>query len=278
VDNTLKPLSRLLLLILVYGLSLPASSVSGARTPSVPVFTVNLVAYPYDVPSVTTTSIDQYTGEEIVNTTPGYRVENRSIEITIKNQPFTPYTDADGNEINLYYNVRAKGHFGDNWEELYSFGNPSSTHPIQSSSEYTILSLPANYPDGAQVDFQVEARLGYYYNTMAGHQTIPMNRLASAGSSGWSSTQTLTIDWNNAIVFGEPEATGDTETPDTSTTSDDTITSDETTKDNEQGTLDVTWVPNEESSEVEEFVALLGIAILVAALAVGLVCFKMRKS
>lgn len=43
------------------------ASVDGSSfTPSVPEFTVNLVAYPYDVPSSTTTKIDQYTGEETV--------------------------------------------------------------------------------------------------------------------------------------------------------------------------------------------------------------------
>jgi hypothetical protein len=49
------------------------------QTPSVPEFTVKLVAHPYDVPPTTTTTIDQYTGQEIVTTIPGYHVENKSI-------------------------------------------------------------------------------------------------------------------------------------------------------------------------------------------------------
>ena len=50
--------------------------------PSVPEFTVKIVAQPYDVP--TTTSIDSYSGKEIIHQ--GYHVENKSIEVKIKNQ------------------------------------------------------------------------------------------------------------------------------------------------------------------------------------------------
>lgn len=277
MDNTIKPLTRLfLLIILICGLFLHVSDVSGVTKPSVPEFTVKLVACPYDVPSTTTTKIDPYTGKETVITTPGYRVENRSIEVAIKNQPFTPYTDADGKEINLYYNVRVKGHFGEDWEELYPLYKASSNHPVQSSSEYTVLSLSANYPDGAQVDFQVEAILGYYYDAMAGRPTVPLYVLASADSSGWSSTQTLTIDWNATITVDEPTSSDDATIPD------DTITSDDTTIPNEQATPEESKAPNDESFQIEHFSTILGIVatvISVAALAIGLfVYFKIRKN
>jgi hypothetical protein len=165
-------------------------------TPSVPEFSIVLVAHPYDVPPVTTTTIDQYTGEEIVTTIPGYHVENKSIEITIKNQPFTPFTHENGYEINLYYNVRSKGHFGDdsNWKELYSrYKDPSSANPVQSNSEYTVLSVSADYPDGSKVDFQVEAIVGHYYDELAGRPILPLYVLAVDESSGWSGTQTIAI-------------------------------------------------------------------------------------
>ncbi len=197
VDKSIKPLSRLLLLtILVCGLSFQASYVSGLHKPSVPEFTVKLVAYPYDVPSSTTTHIDQYTGEKTVRTTPGYQVENRSIEIMIKNQPFTPYNDSDGNVIRLYYNVRVKGHFGDNWEELYSRSRDSaSANPVPSNSEYTVLSLPADYPDGGQVDFQVEALAGYYKYWADSRVWFAFGYvLEPVEASGWSNTQTITIE------------------------------------------------------------------------------------
>ena len=193
MDNTIKPLSRLLLLtILVCGLSFQISYVSGTSTPSVPEFTVELVAYPYDVPPVTTTKIDQYTGEETVKTTPGYHVENRSIEIVIKNQPFTPYTDEEDNDINLYYNVRVKGHFGEDWKELIENGG-------QSSSEYTVFSLSAEYPDGAQVDFQVESLVGYFRTEW--RSLVPVGTTFIGKKSGWSNTQTITISEENVQII-----------------------------------------------------------------------------
>lgn len=131
-----------------------------AATPtlSVPEFTVELVAYPYDVP--TTYSTDPYTGETITHQ--GYHVENKSIEVRIKNQPFTPYSDADGHEVNLYYNVNIKGHFEESWT--------GGDRYQASTSEYTVVNLPESYPPKAQIDFQVDAILGYdTYHSLEGH-------------------------------------------------------------------------------------------------------------
>jgi len=85
-------LMLLTLLVLSTFVMVKAVFAESIQAPYVPEFTVELVAHPYDVPPVTTTTIDQYSGEEIVTTIPGYHVENKSIEITIKNQPFTPFT------------------------------------------------------------------------------------------------------------------------------------------------------------------------------------------
>lgn len=166
---------------------------------SPPEFTVKLVAHPYDVPPTTTTTIDQYTGEEIVTTTPGYHVENKSIEITITNQPFTPYTRAEGKLINLYYNVRFKGHFGQesDWEEPFhkpirnGIYGTTKQHP-QSNSEYTLISFPSEFQDGDVVDFQVQTLEGYY--TPWEPLPVPMGTSQFTGeASDWSSTQTLEI-------------------------------------------------------------------------------------
>jgi hypothetical protein len=194
VDNTVKPLSRLLLLaILVCGLAFQVSYASDTSKPSVPEFTVNLVAYPYDVPSSTTTKIDEYTGEETVKTTPGYHVENRSIEIVITNQPFTIYTNDDGDEINLYYTVQVKGHFGDDWksvETTYSSKGPQSN--AQLDSEYTIVSIEADeYPSNAVLDFRVQALIGYY--APYGRNAVIFGFEFFGQKSGWSNTQTKNL-------------------------------------------------------------------------------------
>lgn len=131
-----------------------------ASTPklSVPEWTVELVAYPYDVPTTYTT--DPYTGETITHQ--GYHVENKSIEVRIKNQPFTSYFDEQGHEVNFYYILNIKGHFEESWTQ--------SDRYSPSTSEYTVLNLPESYPAKAQVDFEVDAILGYnYYRSIEGH-------------------------------------------------------------------------------------------------------------
>ena len=96
-------------IIAVYAQSVPV--------PSVPKFTLKLVAYPYDV--APTTTLDPYTGNN-VTTEEGYRVENQSIQITITNQPYS-YT-FNGTNYKIFYNVRVKGHFeADNWKETYDY-------------------------------------------------------------------------------------------------------------------------------------------------------------
>jgi hypothetical protein len=181
-----------------------ANTASSIPKPSVPEFTVQIVACPYDVPA--THSIDPFTGQDVTHQ--GYHVENRSIVVKIKNQPFTPceIQDSNGNEwtINLHYNIRIKGHFSEYWSELY---RPSDGLPRQDyESDYSVFSyvlgeeaaytylgtIMMKFPAGGQVDFQVEAMIGYVHREI----TIPVpgtGWLFTGETSGWSETQTLTI-------------------------------------------------------------------------------------
>jgi hypothetical protein len=166
--------------------------------PSVPQFTVQLVDYSYDVPHFTTTTIDQYTGEKITTTTPGYRVENKTIEITIKNQHFTSYVGTNGITYYLYYNVQSKGRFGkdwQNWGSTVQIKNPYGGGFLL-SSEYLQGSLVSGsvngYATGAQVDFRVEAIIGHYVPDSPDHM-FPQYWFETDVSSGWSSVKTITI-------------------------------------------------------------------------------------
>jgi cytoskeletal protein RodZ len=157
------------------------SEPASTSKPSVPEFTVEIGDHSYIVPSYT--SIDPYTGDPITH--PSYTVENITIDITIKNQPFTP----PDNLTNLYYGVRVKGHFEQSWTELYYITNRTNGNylRIQSASENTVISIPQDYPQG-QVDFQVEAVIATAHpllNTNFGHWTWE--------ASDWSNTQTITI-------------------------------------------------------------------------------------
>jgi hypothetical protein len=178
--------------------------------PSVPEFNLSYVDLSYDVPP--TYGVDPYTGKTII-TQDGYHVDNRSIQFTIKNQPFTPYTDANGTEIGLYYNFRVKGAYATEWSRYYPFdengvttrrygglfGVNSTESPAdlaQSNTEYTtifiaIRSLLNDVTSGAQLEFQVQALVGHMEPTdymLAGHVYV-----FTGESSDWSNTQTITI-------------------------------------------------------------------------------------
>lgn len=180
--------------------------------PSVPEFTLRFEAQPYDVPP--TYGIDTYTRKN-VTIEYGYRVANKSIVVTIKNQPFTPHEDWDGNNVRLMYNIRWKGHFGDEWN--YLAGKPDrndNTHDYlwASSSDYTVAAGSLSYDqnsvasfiivapsDSGQVDFQVETLIGRSTLIQAGVM-IPLGAISyfdfTGETSGWSGTQTITINEN----------------------------------------------------------------------------------
>ena len=184
-------------------------------TPSVPEFTVKFVNSSYEVPA--SYSIDPYTGKNM--TTPSYYVENSYIIITITNQPFTPYViDSNGNRVNLLYNVRMRGQYTENWTNLY---NNLMDYPLSSVSNYTVLSFPVNtnasnslsIPAGTQVDFQVEAMIGYG-QVFEGFGT-PL--IFHGEISNWSSTQTITINHDSTAVNSStsPNSTLTTPKPNT---------------------------------------------------------------
>jgi hypothetical protein len=157
---------------------------------SVPEFTVTFEAHPYDVP--TTYGVDQYTGKNIT-IEEGYHVRNETIVFTIKNQHFS----------NLFYNIRYKGHFGDDWTGYYSYYDYSSGDLVpQSNSGYTVITIPAFYPfvNGAEIDFQVQAVLYQYVEVFVSDYTFAPNlgghyedRFTFSGTSGWSKMQTMTF-------------------------------------------------------------------------------------
>ena len=96
--------------------SLTAVAAAQVSKPPVPEFTLKYVDTSYDVPQ--TSSIDPYTRNETIKA--GYHV-NKSLELTIKNQP----------AYDLFYNVRYKGHFEDNWTEVFSYQHSFPESPLR---------------------------------------------------------------------------------------------------------------------------------------------------
>lgn len=99
----------------------------------------------------------------------------------------------------MYYGVRIKGHFGQDWSEVHlnSYNDLSNSLQVQSSSQYTVISLPANYQVGDEVDIQVEAVLGYVVTVAIGHPPEPNVYTYSStffdATSCWGPTQTFTV-------------------------------------------------------------------------------------
>ena len=91
-------------------------------TPSVPEFTAKFVDASYDV--APSSSLNPYTGQNV--SVDGHHVENRTIELIIKNQPFTSYKQ-NGENISFYYNVREKAHYAQNWTNVYTVDNYFTT-------------------------------------------------------------------------------------------------------------------------------------------------------
>lgn len=193
--------------------------------PSVPEFTIKYVDNSYDYYVPPTYSVDPYTGNNVTSVVgQNIHMENKSIEVMIKTQPFVPYIDLDGNNVSLYYNVRSKGHYGNNWNNYRSFveGYPAS------NSDYTVLTFElgsdwlgsnsyngkiGEIPDGSLIDFQIEALIGYYNESLVpiypGHALSPMTAVFTFNgeTSDWSNTQTITIPVASASPSASPTST-----------------------------------------------------------------------
>ena len=173
-------------------LTIKLASAQSIPVPSVPQFTLKYTDHSYDVAPTTTSTTDPYNGNTTTTTIPGYHVRNFTIDLTIKNQPFPSIIN--GNYTGVYYNVRTKGHFEEDWTTPY----PTSLVSLQpqSNSEYTTLSFPANgNQPGDEIDFQVQAVLGYtytYFDYSHPPQVFQRPQFVS-NSSDWSNTQTITI-------------------------------------------------------------------------------------
>jgi hypothetical protein len=169
-----------------------------ASTPklSVPEFTLTYVNHSfYQQP---TYKIDPYSGDQVIENEGGY-IQNDTIEIIITNQPFTSFRDADGNSIVLFYNIRYKGHYGDQWQTYPWVASEGYWNASQ--SDYTVVSLPntlvGHFFAGDRWDFQVQALIGYETVKTELSQIAPhelYNVYTFHGTEGtWSETQTITI-------------------------------------------------------------------------------------
>jgi hypothetical protein len=105
---------------------------------------VSVVIHNAPIWSPPVTNTNPYTGE-VLSTQPGYSYHNGTLEMTIKNRPFTPYTDTNGNTINTYYCIfySLPNDFYSGWRGYQHFSyDDSATLPFtvyQSDSDFTTI-------------------------------------------------------------------------------------------------------------------------------------------
>ena len=187
--------------------------------PSVPEFSLRYIDYSYSVPP--TYGTNDYTGER-TTLSEGYDVINRTVQFTIKNQPFNGYTDSNGDPTGLYYHIRYKGSYGESWSgasdkegnsiifrDSLVFPASNSSASIVNVGDYSYAGNGAvgdqrliyiNLPSDGKIDFQVQALIGnaQLINVgMLGDFSI-YNYNFSGQVGDWSNTHTLTIGENSA--------------------------------------------------------------------------------
>ena len=201
--KTAKIISLLLVLALTVSVPTIASlaSTHAQTAPSVPQFTLQFINGDYYVPPAYGTN--PYTGQTTM-TRSGYQVENRTIEMTIYNQPYTP-TNSGNTTNKLYYNVRVKGHY-ENLTSDSDTGTYGQRGLAASSASYTTVTFNVQnwgIPNGGQVDFQVQAFIGYtYYNEGECYSS----NIVTVGESNWSNIQTMTFLNGTATLTSTSQA------------------------------------------------------------------------
>jgi len=177
--------------------------------PSVPEFSLKYVDRSVNVPPTTTTTTDPFTGKQTVTTTGGYYEDRRMIEFKITNQQLAG--SADSNAA-LYYNIRFKGHFEENWHYMPDNGNYNNYRFFSSNLNETVIDLLVtdilkDYPFsdrnsifGGQMDFQLQAFIGEEAN-----RGTVIDYIGQA--SDWSSTQTISIGQSSTSSSPSPSPT-----------------------------------------------------------------------
>ena len=236
-------MSKLATLLLIAVLVLSSSVMVGSAfaqtipNPSVPEFTV--------------------TGQSISGWGDSERVR---IAFTIKNQPFTPYTEPDSSSVDLFYNVSWKGHDAKTW--IYYHHNIYQVDYFKAtSSNETFILLDLSGSElggmygGGQADIRVQALIGGYIYSRKPYYPMDVYDVEFTGqTSDWSKTQTITI----------PEGQKPTPSPTTTPTS---THSSAATFTPPQTSPPPTTYPSARLTELE---IIIGVAIAVAVIGAGL--------
>lgn len=210
-----KDFSLLIVVILAASSLITIESASAQSTPkpSAPELTIKFIDRSYDVPLIYKTSTNPYTGQQETTSEGGYRVENKTIELKIKNPLY------DEREY-LHYNVRVKGHFTINWTTLY--GAIDNYSPPMSDSDYTAMTFIDSHdgsfsgpggakiiaPLGGKIDIQVAVCKQSVETYGDPHIQFSWGyRYVYTQLGDWSNTQTITIPEGSVSTSTSPNPT-----------------------------------------------------------------------
>lgn len=189
-----KKVLTLIFTITVLGLLLIEPSTAPVTVPANPkpapeIVSITIHNNPIWEPPVTIT--DSYTGD-VTHSSPGYYTCNGSIDITLKNRPFTVYIDKNGNYIGRYYTFFYKD-ANTQWSENF----PRSLEPYaeyQSVSTNTVVTFKygkagdiSYAKENMAIDFRIQAVEGHYssrYEAIEYPSGIPWRRTYPAVYDG----------------------------------------------------------------------------------------------
>ena len=161
MGNTNKVLSLLIVVILAVSslIMIDPASAQTIPTLTIPQFTVKFVNASYTV-----TTTNSYTGQSQTQL-----INNNSIEITIKNQPFD-YSN-NGLTYQISFNIRVEPHFSNtgNWTEVYPLRNLTSSQANENGFPYAWYISPESPP---------QSNLGY---TTFAFPVVPTNVYGESG-------------------------------------------------------------------------------------------------
>jgi hypothetical protein len=204
MGNISKTLTLFIIVILAASslfLLRPVYAQVGVTNPSIPGFSVTLQTYPHYIPP--TYSVDPSTGKAVL-TKEGYTEIAKWVGVQIGGQPFIRYNNSVGQLISLYYDVRWKDNNDSIWQSLpppYEYySDAADPWDPQAIGCYISIGFqgiegPNSAPQfldptATQIDFQVEALIGYYNS----------DNVFVGQSSGWSNTQTLNVNDGSTSV------------------------------------------------------------------------------
>ena len=188
-----KPFALFLTLTLtISSLALLISQPVDAQTsqPPIPTFTLTHVKSFYNQ-----TTTNPFNGTQITQ-----QIDNSSVLVSIKNEEWT----FEGSSMFIWYNLRYKGYFEENWVSFDKYYNiPFGSQIPPSDSGYSVVSFPiADYPSNTLLDFSVQSVAwnssvveiydGYLPGVEPGNSHFE-TVYSQIATSDWSNTQTITL-------------------------------------------------------------------------------------